>query len=187
MSEKGILFKREMREAAARDDKTQTRRLSGLEEINKSPDNWRLANKPESYGTHEFAFVDMADPTGTYPTYVKLRYQVGDHLYVKENYFTKKADVKLWLEVVDVRVERLQDISEEDAIAEGIQRYEYGGEWGVEWHSVGYGTQRLALSVMSSCAKNAFLKLWDSINAKKGFGWDTNPWVAVYTFKGIDK
>jgi hypothetical protein len=31
-----------------------------------------------------------------------------------------------------------------------------------------------------------FELLWDSLNAKRGYGWDTNPWVWVYTFERCD-
>lgn len=31
-----------------------------------------------------------------------------------------------------------------------------------------------------------FRDLWDSINAKRGFGWDTNPWVWAVTFRRVD-
>ena len=166
MSEKGILFKKEMREAAARGDKTKTRRLSGLEEINKDPDSYQFKD-----WTHDgcASFVRRFRHSHEFE-FVKLRYQVGNLLYVKKNYFTKKADAELWLEIVDVRIERLQDISLEDIEDEGVPLINTGpsGEKGV-------------------LAYEDFRILWDSINAKKGFGWDTNPWVAVYTFKRIDK
>lgn len=73
---------------------------------------------------------------------------------------------RLVLEVVDVRVERLEDISEEDAVAEGIKRTGGGGEWGEE-------------SLIED-----FAALWDSINGKRA-AWDLNPWVWVVSFRRV--
>ena len=54
--------------------------------------------------------------------------QVGDLLWVKDRLFMPKAEVKIWLEVTGVRYERLQDITEADALAEGIERMGDDGE-----------------------------------------------------------
>ena len=67
---------------------------------------------------------------------------------------------RILLEITDIRIERVQEITPEDCEAEGIL-----GE-----------TQ----------PKAAFRARWDSINAKRGFGWDVNPWVWVITFKVLD-
>lgn len=68
---------------------------------------------------------------------------------------------RITLGVVDVRVERLQEITTEDALAEGIAKHE-------QW------TPRVQFS-----------ELWDSINAKRGYGWDSNPWVWVVEFQRV--
>ena len=73
---------------------------------------------------------------------------------------------RVFLEVKSVMVERLQDISEEDASAEGIKPYHYG--------------------VGGTSYKNAFLDVWNNINAKRGYSWDSNPWVWVIEFVRID-
>lgn len=75
---------------------------------------------------------------------------------------------RITLEVTDVRVERLQDITEDDAKAEGCSLVIIDG-------FVECGTR-----------KTTFRKLWDSINAKRGFGWDANPWVWCISFKIVD-
>jgi hypothetical protein len=67
------------------------------------------------------------------------------------------------LEITDIRVERVQEITPEDALAEGVK-----------WDG------------MYEHPKDNFIKLWDSINAKRGYGWDTNCWVWVITFKQIN-
>ena len=34
-------------------------------------------------------------------------------------------------------------------------------------------------------SRDDFQRLWDSINAKRGYGWDVNPWVWALTFKAV--
>ena len=77
-------------------------------------------------------------------------------------YFMPKEAARIWLEVTNVRVERLQEISDTDAWAEGIV------------DDVPFGT-----------AATKFKELWDSLNSKRGYGWDANPWVWVIEFKRI--
>lgn len=86
------------------------------------------------------------------------------------------------LEITDIRVERIQDISEGDARAEGIDwaAPQFTQEQPDEHpHEVGYNRSG------ASFARDNFRRLWDSINAKRGFGWDANPWVWVITFRRI--
>ena len=71
---------------------------------------------------------------------------------------------RITLVVTDVKVERVQDISGDDCIAEGI--------WPREERKLG----------RSGEAIEAFRDLWDPINAKRGYGWDVNPWVAAISF-----
>ncbi len=82
------------------------------------------------------------------------------------------------LEVTAVRVERLQDITEEDALAEGLRPLrEQGlrtiGQPGWQWGD-GQGEG----------ARDAFSVLWDDINGKKA-PWAANPWVWVVSFKRV--
>ena len=82
---------------------------------------------------------------------------------------------RLTLRVLDVRVERVLDISEEDARAEGVKGWVPDPRWTLH----GY--------VPDDCLdyRNPFAKLWDSINAKRGFSWESNPWVWVVKFEVI--
>lgn len=77
---------------------------------------------------------------------------------------------RITLEVTGVRVERVQDISERDAEAEGVQIGQYYA--GATEEPTTHGM--------------AFRQLWDSLNAKRGFGWDVNPWVRVIEFRRIE-
>ena len=74
---------------------------------------------------------------------------------------------RLFLRVKSVRVERLQDITEADAMAEGVKAYGQN-------------------NCSGTSARIAFAELWDSIYAKRGFGWDLNPWVFVVEFEKLD-
>ena len=83
---------------------------------------------------------------------------------------------RLTLRVTDVRVQRVQDISEEDAIAEGVER--------VGDRYKGY-MQVFGEDYCPATAKTAFSQLWEVLNAKRGYGWDANPWVWAISFERV--
>lgn len=78
--------------------------------------------------------------------------------------FMPREVSRITLEVVSVRVERLQEISEADARTEGV--CESHLDDGVS-------------------ARPSFGRGWDSINARRGFGWNKNPWVFVVEFRRV--
>jgi hypothetical protein len=86
---------------------------------------------------------------------------------------------RITLEVTGVRVERVQEISIDDAIEEGTRCHLCSGP--------------MDASVINQCpcidredsVRDSFHVLWDSINAKRGYGWDVNCWVWVVEFKRI--
>lgn len=94
---------------------------------------------------------------------------------------------RLYLEVVSVRVERVQDISEADAIAEGIQRVakvgDHPGEWfwGTEPIPEKYSSDDLGRLIHKRTPIEAYATLWDSINGAGS--WAANPWCWVIAFK----
>jgi hypothetical protein len=75
------------------------------------------------------------------------------------------------LDIIDIRVQRLWEISEEDAIAEGTKHGNVAGQ-----------DVDIDGEVWNGAYRNAFRSLWDSINGKRG-PWDINPWVWVVIFK----
>lgn len=81
------------------------------------------------------------------------------------------------LEIVDIRVERVQEISDDDCWAEGIPEELFDE---AEHYLAGGSPLR-----GGSPERCAFAQIWDSINKKRGFGWETNPWVWVISFKRI--
>lgn len=72
---------------------------------------------------------------------------------------------RLTLEVKSVRVERVQEISEADAKAEGLRERDDPGH--------------------QAFARDEFARYWNVINAKRGYGWDANPWVWVIGFEVV--
>jgi len=83
---------------------------------------------------------------------------------------------RLTLEVTGVRVERVQDVNEEDIQAEGLAPHSYAG-----------GVKLWSNPDNQFCsAQDAFSNLWDSLNAKRGYGWDKNPWTWVIEFRRLD-
>jgi hypothetical protein len=76
---------------------------------------------------------------------------------------------RITLEITEVRVQRIQEINTTDAASEGALLDDSCDYKGAVGHSQLVG----------------FQKLWDSINAKRGFGWDANPWVWAITFKRL--
>jgi hypothetical protein len=94
--------------------------------------------------------------------------------WMKENGFKWKPSIhmprwasRLTLEVTEVRVQRLQEISEEDAKAEGAEPALLLGKM---------------VGGSPDMSRRGFAKLWNSINEKRGFGWGANPWVVAVTF-----
>jgi hypothetical protein len=80
---------------------------------------------------------------------------------------------RLTLAVTDVRVQRLKDISEEDAMAEGLVAVTAPN---------GHVTYQIPGLLGGQTPRRAYALLWDLINAKRGYGWDANPWVVALTF-----
>lgn len=77
-----------------------------------------------------------------------------------------------------VQVQRLQDISEADAVAEGMTPDPVSGRYLCGADEVGPVTAKSAIT--------AFGWLWNEINGKRaGCHWQDNPWVAAYTFRPI--
>lgn len=92
--------------------------------------------------------------------------------------FMPRFASRITLHVTDVRVQRLQDISAADAIAEGIECvHQPGGDFEGGWGM--YGDQPEGGGSWSSPVRS-YQSLWTQIN---GFeSWLRNPWVAAYTF-----
>lgn len=87
---------------------------------------------------------------------------------------------RITLEVSGLRVERLQDISEKDAIAEGIESRQKAYGSGISWKYYGWLEKH---DQWSASPIHSFESLWQSIN--KPESWAANPWVWVVEFKVV--
>ena len=100
--------------------------------------------------------------------------------------FMPKAAARVWLEVTGIKCDRLQSISHEDCIAEGILPLNMSAaqlsETGQRYFAYSK-TKQLFVDGLDPFW--SFNSLWCSING--GESWDHNPWVFAYTFKRIDK
>jgi len=100
--------------------------------------------------------------------------------------FMPKWAARSWDEIVSIRVEQLWEITEEDAIREGISGYSaHGG--GTHFNPVMIYPAFPEKGGGFSTAKEAYECLWDSIDAKRGYPWDTNWWVFRIEFKEYPK
>lgn len=76
---------------------------------------------------------------------------------------------RMWLAVTNVRVQRLQDITEEDAQAEGVDRLVFDGE--AFYAGFPEGTYRCG-----------FAGIWSHLHTAEGEHWDDNPWIVAVSF-----
>ena len=177
MNEKPILFSGPMVRALLAGIKTQTRRLVKYNNMLGEPAEW-CSSVAEPGWIHICGDFRRFCPYG----------QPGGRLWVRETWRSmgkcnKGTDVvfyradghvdgpwrpsifmprwasRITLEITEVRVQRLQEISEADARAEGAKHMPDH-----RWH---------------------FREIWDSINGKK-YPWASNPWVWCLTFKRVD-
>lgn len=138
---------------------------------------WETRFNPKK-GRDEWHFVDMTkqcgksysfDADSTHPVPMGKRGGVTPGWHKRPGIFLPRAASRLTLEITDIRVERVKDISEEDAIAEGVAPCGHDS----------FHTDQHTCS---------FADLWDLINAKRDGGiysWESNPWVWAITFKKL--
>lgn len=188
MNTKPILFSTEMVQAILAGRKTQTRRTKGLKVVNNNPDShlfnsfsidnenanfkklegmWQGVDVPYKTGDvlwvrESFAKVEFKDQPTLYlykanPEHQSMKWKPSIHM--------PKEACRLFLKVTNVRTERLQDITEMDAIFEGCMQYEKD----TDWMTALYG----------------FELLWKKINGESS--WKSNPWVWVIEFERIEK
>ena len=211
MKESPIIMSQPMMKAYLDGRKTQTRRLKGLEMINKNPDDWTFVgfgtNPDKESDKRMYAYFKTGYDTWMY---ILCPYgYIGDILWVRETFcpvtigyaykadgvyiespawiwkpsiFMPKEACRIRLLITNVKVERLQEISKKDAIAEGIEKRNI---YNINAFRI-YGSPKLdngqELQSYDENPINSYWSLWDSINGKVN-DWLSNPFIFVYEFE----
>jgi hypothetical protein len=105
---------------------------------------------------------------------IKEAEEPEDQMVWTPSIFMPRWASRITLEITEVRVQRLQDISEEDAKAEGCEPWEFGPEQ----------TMTSGERGADSPYRGGYACLWDEINGDKAT-WKSNPWVWAITFKVV--
>ncbi len=193
MKERPILFSSPMVRALLDGSKTQTRRIVTDESlISLRPDGTPGKVQPrckfgqpgdrlwvrEAWKAHTtFDHLPPRDIPNTHVWYMADAGYKAESRY-RQGMFMPRWASRILLEIVSVRVERLQDISEADAIAEGIEPL-YGA-----WRD--YQTQpSINHRPTWSTAIGSYRSLWESLNGPGS--WAANLWVWVVEFKRVAK
>lgn len=112
-------------------------------------------------------------PKGYYYYEDWQRNDIADITKWKPSIHMPKEAARIWLKVMNVRVERLQEISAESALAEGADKY---------IHTNGGLDENMTIT--------SFIGIWNSTIKKSDldrYGWDANPYVWVISFERCEK
>lgn len=197
MKERPILFSAPMVRAILDGTKTQTRRVVKLCDSGRIKKVGSFLNwHPEDpncvqacpYGqpgdrlwvkeTWRTQYADESNKPSQLTEGYALRYEADGHetaapLYgwgrIRQSIFMRRWMSRITLEITGIRVERLQDISEEDAIAEGV--------------TIQDDARLAAIIAKDTPARMEYRALWSSINGPDS--WNTNPYVWIVEFKRI--
>lgn len=188
---KGILFKEPLFNAIIEGRKTQTRRIiepqpnaRGLRTSNVLFEDWHGNKAKPRYNKGEVVYLKEPYIDDLRMNKVFYRFNKTDRKEIEREFseiknpwknklFMPSEVARYFIKIKNVRTERVAEISEEDAIAEGI----------VE---TGFGFTTLPMPEknipMHATAKDAFEKLWDSINLR--YKRDKHGTLTAYPFKG---
>lgn len=198
---KGIMFKEDLFKAVLEGKKTQTRRvinnippqaeligmgITGYTTFKMPPGQRQVGVYPR-YEKGETIYLKEPFFIGhhEFPNRIFYKYERNDLWVIdrdirnranpnpwKNKMFMPEKSARYFIEITRVRVERLQDITEEDARTEGIIYVQYHGF-----------KDYLHKQNWFDRATDSFRTLWDSINKN----WEYNPWVWVYEFELTEK
>lgn len=200
--EKPILFNTEMVRALLNGRKTQTRRIikhkdGSLPQSREVITHNTVKNKysvgdilyvKETYAllpefkTDHLGYTQISD--NHYSVYSADNPCVFDDTRFISSLFMPRKFARIFLKVINIRVERLQDITDKDCFAEGIETVEHNcfRNYLVDKDWIYEGINQKHLQMVED-EKGSYASLWDSINGKKeGCNWDSNPYVFVIEF-----
>ncbi len=218
-----LLLKPYMVNSVLAEMKLQTRRMNGLELVNKDPNAWDYEGR---------VFINKQPQDGKIQTVIPVcpYGKPGDLLWVRENfqhsnfpygpmtedcYFFYMADFlddplgvnlehsgdgirrtwkpsihmpkyacRLWLEIRKIRIERLLDITDGDAVLEGVYLKIYSGERLLDPATCIRAIDGSQVRTKPGVARQDFLNLFASINGQALV--DANPWVWVISFEKVE-
>lgn len=137
----------------------------------KKRDEWHFVDMTLECGHQYYYDADQNNPL---PMRGKRDAGVTPGWWKRPAIFMPRAACRITLEITDVRVERLQNISADDAVAEGIERDRKPEDRVCLWRNYATG----GTTVLQSYS---YQTLWQSINGAES--WDLNPWVWVVEFR----
>lgn len=177
--------------------KTMTRRMLKVPKTCNGKEVYSFNILTNSVGTQ---CVDLVDENGGVLGSLKPHYEVGEVVAIAQSYytigktqydkfgngvpgnsnkmFTRAELMPHHIKITDVKVERLQSISDEDILKEGVWQYPKLRAYHVS-KATGF-----APDVAFLTAREAFAYLIDRISGKGT--WKSNPWVVAYSFELID-
>jgi hypothetical protein len=185
MKERPILFSAPMVRAILAGTKTQTRRIVKKTEAVSFDEDGRLSFLPCPYGqprdllyvregfsyTHDCTKDDVGAPVWYW---ADGNPDHGDFTRPKPSIHMPRWASRIMLEIISVRVQKLQNISEADSRAEGI----------IDGGCLNCGNpEPCGCDNPAPDARDSFCRLWQSINGE--LSWHENPWVWVVEFKRI--
>jgi len=163
--------------------KTQTRRVIKKHPLIDCGMSDAFIKDPDNYVIQDCPFGGVGDLLWVRETYeireVDTEFGVEERIFYRVDcddkpetrwcpaIFMPRKYSRLFLEITDVRIERVQDIIEADALAEGCRIWM--GQDGIK----------------TDTAVNDFARIWEEINAKRGFSLKVNPWVWVISFRPL--
>lgn len=215
-----------MVQAILDDRKRQTRRIVRPQPVDAAICAGKLLDTTGHHDKKDIGKIAFTDLDYKYAQYVKLPFEKGDIMYVRETWFKNyyheygkyfyRADgetiqipliyggtsefsrtdglrwkpsihmpreaARIFLRVTDIQIERIQDITDESMIGEGI--------WEVypnRWHYLNPCELESYTGTFANTSKQAFMWLWNHVNAKQGYGWAVNPWVWAYEFERCEE
>jgi hypothetical protein len=202
--ERPILFSTEMVKAILDGRKTQTRRVVKIDTLAELKSH--IEYVPGVFPRYRFKAGNMewfvlcpygkpGDLLWVRETFCPIKQDTGGFRYEykadgyeptmwldekwKPSIHIPKDAARIWLEITNVRVERLQDISNGDAMREGVESIDHG----VHWRN--YVKDEISCFIHP---RHSFESLWKSINGSNwNRDWSLNPFVWVVEFKRIER
>lgn len=181
MSEHPILFSEKMVRAILAGKKSQTRRIVKQDPKGKIPftdelpcpyghtgdflwvrESWQAQNTSGLWW-HEVPRNDRPLWNWAFTNPVEPAYEAIPPRWIPSIHMPRMAS-RITLEITELRIERLNNISKNDAIAEGCQAWVENGQ-------------------VTDTAVSDYAHLWNEINLERGYSWESNPFVWVVSFQ----